>query len=556
MRNIENRLAMVPRANILRSKFDMAPFDHKTTFNAGKLIPIFCQECLPGGTYKLTTRELVRMSTPIHPVMDQSYLDTYFFFVPNRLVWDNWEEFMGENKQSYWTKDMPTYRVPHLVALDPIEKGSIANYFGIPIGFVGSESSSEFGTFNALPFRAYALIWNEWFRDQNTMEPIYFSAGSFDSDYMLLESGIEGSANGGAPAPVSKFHDYFTTSLPEPQRGQDVMLPLGDVAPVGTTGFSTPRSDTFNNARLRMVYTNGLEPTIDVALGAAANNGGVSPLNDSSIMLTDNGMRPDNLWADLSEATAATINDLRLAFAVQSFYEASARYGGRYTELLRGHFGVTSPDSRLQRPEYIGGKRSKINMQQVLQTSSTDDTSPQGNTAAFSLTADMDKSFTYSAVEHGYIIGVCCVRTKQTYQYGIERFWNRRDMFDFYFPEFAHIGEQPVYNKELYAQGTEEDNEVFGYQEAWADYRQRHSRISGAFSSQYAQTLDSWHYAEKLDSLPTLSAEFMQQSQNVVDRTLAVSSELEDQFLASFTFNMTCVLPMPMYSIPGFGMRF
>lgn len=549
MRNVESRLAMLPQAKVLRSRFEMTPFRHLTTMNAGKLVPVFVEECLPGANYNLDVSELVRMSTPIHPVMDDCYLDTYFFFVPMRLVWENWEEFMGENKTSYWDKSMPTYTIPQLViGSTPVEKGSIADYIGIP-----TDVSNL--SVNALPFRAYALIWNEWFRDENNIPPLDIDISSSDVTYSSIENGyFQTCARGGALAPVVKFRDYFTTSLPEPQRGADVMLPIGEYAPVITMNGieSTP-----SGYALKWVNTSGNSSFAENPIPVISNTGNtVAGLNPGDVTATSIGLTPSNLFADLSNATAATINELRMAIALQSFYEASARYGSRYTELLRGHFGVTSPDARLQRPEYLGGKRTKINMQQVLQTSATNDVSPQGNTAAFSLTADYDKSFRYATVEHGYIIGVCCIRTKQTYQYGIERLWSRKDMTDFYFPEFAHIGEQPVLNKEIYAQGTDEDEEVFGYQEAWAEYRQKSSRISGAYRSNYAQTLDSWHYAEKLTSLPVLGEQFVIQSGTVIDRTLAVTSEVEDQFLCDFTFNMTCVLPLPMYSIPGFSNTF
>lgn len=545
MRNVESRLARLPEVRIPRTRIECTPVRHLTTMNAGKLVPIYLLEALPGATYNLDCADLVRMSTPIHPVMDDCYLDTYFFYVPMRLVWDNLEEFFGENKTSYWTKSMPTYTVPQLKT-DNIgfDKGSIADYFGLPTNVKGL-------SVNALPIRAYSLIWNEWFRDENNIPPLDIPTGSTDSIYFGAnpDTYFSTATRGGELLPVVKFRDYFTTSLPEPQRGPDVMLPIGDLAPV-----ITDDSLAANSPASALKW-------ISVKTGSGTFSGTPIPvINDSGDTVAGVGtgisatgviLAPSNLFADLSNATAATINELRMAVALQTFYEASARYGSRYTELLRGHFGVTSPDSRLQRPEYIGGKRVKINMQQVLQTSATNDVSPQGNTAAFSLTADYDKSFRYSSVEHGYIIGVCCIRTRQTYQYGIERLWSRKDMTDFYFPEFANIGEQPVLNKEIYAQGNDEDEEVFGYQEAWAEYRQQISHVTGAYRSNYAQTLDSWHYAEKLDSLPVLGETFVKQSINVVDRTLAVTSEVEDQFLCDFTFNLTCVLPMPPYSIPS-----
>lgn len=543
MRNIETRLSKLPVVNMQRSKFDMPPFHHLTTMNAGKLVPIYLREVLPGSTESLNVRQLIRMSTPIHPTMDDAYIDTYFFFVPNRLTWENWEEFMGENKYGAWTKNQPTFTIPKIVFSEAAEKGSIADYFGIPTKVTGIKA-------NALPFRAYALIWNDWFRDENVMDPIYINISANNSDYLpISNSYFFGADQGGALAPVSKFHDYFTSALPEPQRGEDVMLPLGDFAPVVTQEL---RGVTGSQAPLQFALASSGMSNINGSLGVSSGAAAV----DASFTPAVTGLYPTNLFADLSEASSATINDLRMAIALQTFYERSARYGSRYVETLLGHFGVKSPDARLQIPEYLGGKRSKINVQQVLQTSSTDDVSPQGNTAGFSLTVDQDHAFTYSAVEHGYIIGLACIRTKQTYQYGLERHWSRNDMIDYYWPEFSAIGEQPILNKEIFAQGTDEDDEVFGYQEAWAEYRQMYSRLSGAFRSNYAQSLDSWHYAEKYESLPILSESFIVQSPDVIDRTLAVQSDVEDQFICDFYFAQTSVLPMPPYSIPGFSPHF
>lgn len=554
MRNSISRLASVPTVNKPRSKIRMSPFRHLTTMNSGYLVPIFYQNCIPGGNYRCSMRQLIRMSTPIHPVMDDCYIDTYFFLVPYRLVWENWEEFMGENKKSYWTKDQTQYTVPMLqTGLRSFEVGSIADHFGHPTGVAGLKVS-------ALPFRGTARVWNEWFRDENTMAPVEIPYNSASTSYSEIANGyFIGGVKGGALFPVSKFKDYFTSALPSPQRGPDVMLPLYDgLAPVVTQ--NDPHINS-SQTPMQFVSVGGLNFGSGYNDLSAYSSGGirgslVANTEATAVGESDIPVAPSNLYANLSDSVTATVNQLRIAVALQTFYEAAARYGSRYTESLRAHFGVASPDARLQRTEYLGGKRTKINMQQVLQTSSTDDISPQGNTAAFSLTADIVEAFDVSVVEHAMILGFACIRTAQTYQYGIERSWSYKDPTDFYFPEFANIGEQPVYNKEIYAQGNAQDDEVFGYQEAWAEYRQQHSKVSGMFRSSYAQSLDSWHYAEAYDSLPTLSESFIKQSPDVIDRSLAVQSETADQFLCDFRFEETMVAPIPMYSIPGFGMNF
>ncbi len=554
MRNTNSRFSILPSTNIRRSKFDR-PYTHKTTFNAGVLVPFYCDEVLPSDTHKVKTNVLIRMSTPIHPVMDNSFLDVYYFFVPNRLVWDDWQEFMGENPNGPWTSGQRSLSIPKLTNLKGIPEGTVYDHFGLPTRLpVGSSLEVSH-----LPFRGYGLIWNEWFRGENSFRPLEIPKGSTNHNfaYTLVsgDTSYFGTAVLGRElCPVAKFHDYFTSALPEPQKGPDVMMPLGDIAPVKTIdGFSTdveygtpPIAFGVNNDSSLISGLLGLSSTGDFLSGTFVEGAGDS----------GTGVVPLNLVADLSLATSSSINQLRLALSLQRFYELDARGGTRYTELIRSHFGAVSPDSRLQRPEYLGGKRIRINMQQVLQTSSTDETSPQGNTAAFSLTVDSDDSFTYSAVEHGYIIGVCCVRTSQTYQYGVERMWSRSDRTDFYFPSFAHIGEQAILNKELFASNNASDDEVFGYQEAWAEYRYKPSQITGKFRSNAEGTLDSWHYAEKLESTPVLGETFMKQSALPVDRTLAVSSELSDQFICDFALDITSVRPMPMYSIPGLASHF
>ena len=549
-RNDQSHFSQVPHVDIQRSRFQR---DSRllTTMNAGRLIPIFVDECLPGDTVTLDTASLVRMATPIFPVMDNCFLDVYYFFVPNRLVWEHWKEFNGENNSTYWTQTTE-YNVPEIwCPNDGWNKGSIADYMGIPTDVKGDFSVS------ALPMRAYTLIWNEFFRDQNYMAPAYFNKSDVGGSGRRYVSGIENTWDGiqsamygGSPLPVSKFHDYFTSVLPAPQKGEPMELPFfhDDYLPVGA---------------LNAVHDFGAD---SMHFGQTSENNQYAVIGDDGYLVTSNSQvagsiaptnSPDNLWVDMTGINVGTINELRQAFQIQRLLEKDARGGTRYTEILNAHFGVTSPDARLQRPEYLGGKRIPINVDQVIQTSATNSVSPQGNTAAFSLTTDLDSSFTKSFTEHGYLLGLCCIRTNHTYQQGLDKMWSRRRRFDFYWPTLAHISEQPVLRQEIFmSDGDADINEaVFGYQEAWADYRYKPSRVSGAFRSNYAQTLDSWHYADYYGAPNTdpfiADRDFMAETYVNVDRTLAVQSDVEDQFLCNFYFKATWVRPMPLYSVPG-----
>ncbi len=538
-RNAESHFSINPTdIDIKRSTFDRST-QLKTTFNAGKLIPIFVDEVLPGDTFCMDTACVIRMSTPIHPVIDNCYMDTYFFFVPNRIIWNHWKEFNGENNETAW-EQTTEYEIPQITApKDGWKKGSIADYMGIPINTPNL-------SINHLPFRAYVKIWNDWFRDQNLQDPAYLTnedATTTGTNGNVYQTDAQ---CGGEPLPVAKYHDYFTSALPEPQKGPTVLLPLGNEAPLQTGSM-------YNMTNPIKFAVNGYTPepnSQNVITSDQQNNLqlGKTTFNDYQWHGTIN---QTNLYTDLSQATSATINQLRQAFQIQRLFEKDARGGTRYIEIIKSHFGVTSPDARQQRPEYLGGNRIPINVTQVLQTSSTDETSPQGNTAAYSLTANKSDSFTKSFTEHGYIIGLACIRTEHTYQQGIERMWNRRRRFDFYWPALANLGEQAILNKEIFAQGNNVDDEAFGYQEAWAEYRYKPSRVSGAMRSTYAQSLDVWHYGDKYESLPILSDIWIRETTNNIDRTLAVQSSLEDQFIADFYFKNICTRPMPMYSVPG-----
>lgn len=568
-RNSNSRFAQAPQVDIQRSTFDRSS-GHKTTFNAGKLVPIYVDEVLPGDTFEMKTSTIIRGSTPIFPVMDNANLDIYFFFVPNRLVWDHWKEFNGENTTSKWEQTVE-YSIPQMAPPLAItgsvntpagwEKGTLADYMGIPtqIGPGASQTNPEY-TVNHLPFRAYCLIWNEWFRDQNLQDPVLIDTGDSQTNgrHLVPEGNSiifenQAALQGANLLPVNKYFDYFTGALPEPQKGPDVLLPLGNTAPVITIN---KQNTVIPKYPITFWSTNFTEVGKMHNLGVQVTGEKIGKLaidNSASTVLEAQGAYPNNLVADLGSATAATINELRLAFQLQKLYERDARGGTRYIEIIKSHFGVTSPDARLQRPEYLGGERIPINIDQVIQTSGTmEGTTPQGNTGAYSLTGNQGSYFKHSFVEHGYVLGLACVRTEHTYQQGLEKIWNRKNRFDFYWPALANIGEQAILNKEIYLQPVKEVNEqAFGYQEAWAEYRYKPSRVSSAFRSNVTGSLDAWHYADYYEAMPVLSAEWIQETHKNVDRTLAVQSTLEDQYIADFWFKCKCTRPMPIYSIPG-----
>lgn len=530
-----HRFAMTPRAEIPRSSF-LVEKSYKTTFDAGYLIPVYCEEVLPGDTYKVKMTAFARLATPLFPIMDNLHLDSFFFFVPCRLLWTNWVKFMGEQTDP---GDSISFTIPQLVSPTggwPV--GSLQDYFGLPtVGQVGGGATVSA---NNLPLRAYNRIYDEWFRDENLQDSLVKDVDDGPDtagDYVLLRRG--------------KRHDYFTSALPWPQKGDTaVSLPLGVSANVLTSN-----TRLVDGAQEPARFARTSDGAFPAASALLALQTGTGDLNTSSSAVGTIGTEfyPTNLFADLSSATAATINQLRQAFQIQKLLERDARGGTRYTEIIRSHFGVVSPDFRLQRPEYLGGGSTPIVVNPIAQTTQTGLTggsTPLGTLGGMA-TAVSQHGFSQSFTEHGYIIGLVNVRADLTYQQGLRKMWSRSTRYDFYFPAFAMLGEQAVLNKEIYCDGSANDDDVFGYQERWAEYRYSPSQITGLFRSTAAGTIDPWHLAQRFTGLPTLNATFIEDTPPV-SRVVAVGSGANgQQFLFDSVFSSHLTRPMPMYSVPG-----
>lgn len=560
-RNNERHFLNVPQMHTSRTRFNRDQ-TILTTFDSGKLIPFFVDEVLPGDTFQVDTSAIIRMTTPKYPVMDDAFVDFYYFYCPNRILWENFKKFMGEIDETAW---MPTetYKVPEIEINgkenqpQPDEK-SVLDYMGVP-----TKIKKTF-KINALPIRAYVKIWNEFFRDENVGNQAVMRLTDGNIQYInakedTVENALQYAIRGGNLLPVNRFHDYFSSCLPYAQRGPEVTLPMTGNATVYYGNANTGTPYTINKLVNDLAWNKGkvgISATANITSDIWRASAGPNNPNENSKAQTvvaapsqENG--GINLVADLSSVSAATINDLRKAVAVQQYYEALARGGSRYREQVKALWNVTISDKTAQIPEYLGGGRYHVNINQIVQTSGqqTNQDTPIGETGAMSVTPINESSFTKSFEEHGFVIGVMCVRHNRTYQQGLERFWSREDRLDYYVPQFANLGEQPVKKKEIMLTGEATDEETFGYQEAWADYRMKPNRVSGLMRSNATGTLESWHYADNYKAVPTLSQEWMAEGKTEIARTLIVQDE--PQFFGAIRVANKTTRCMPLYSVPG-----
>jgi hypothetical protein len=547
-RNNERHFLQIPEMHASRTRFKRDQ-TILTTFDSGKLIPFYVDEVLPGDTFNVNTTAIIRMTTPKYPVMDDAFIDFYYFYCPNRILWDNFRYFMGEVEDKPW---MPTktYKVPQIKIegnndYPKPSEGTILDYMGVP-----TKIKKQF-RINALPIRAYVKIWNEFFRDENVGNAATFKTDDEDIYYNKVTDGntekiLQNAISGGECLPVNKFHDYFTSCMPYPQRGPEVTVPMNGNAPVNAYSAYPFTKESETSLNIRGFSANGASVTNN-NLNQIVSAQGTHPVQLQGVKIA-NGQNSAFLGTDLSEVAATTINELRNAIAVQQYYEALARGGSRYREQVQALWNVTISDKTVQIPEYLGGGRYHVNINQIVQTAENDK-SPLGETGAMSVTPINESSFTKSFEEHGFVIGVCCVRHNRSYQQGLERFWSREDRLDYYVPQFANLGEQPVKKKEIMLTGLATDEETFGYQEAWADYRMKPNRVSGLMRSNATGTLDFWHYADNYSTVPTLSQGWMMEGKTEIARTLVEQNE--PQFFGAIRVANKTTRRMPLYSVPG-----
>lgn len=553
-RNNERHFNQIPEMKASRTRFNRDQ-TILTTFDSGKLIPFYVDEVLPGDTFNVNTTAIIRMTTPKYPVFDDAFIDFYYFYCPNRILWDNFKQFMGEIENTPW---MPakTYKVPEIAIKGSEAEGlpreeSILDYMGVP-----TKVKKNFKV-NALPVRAYVKIWNEYFRDENVDNEATIRTNddevTYSDRHKTVDEILEDAVKGGRCLPVNKFHDYFTSSLPYAQRGPAVSLPITGNAPVRLGQSNGTYLDVATQMSMVVGATQQSNKAGSLVYMKEYNKPGEKAQMEYSGTVGATGSTGDGGWmyADLGDVTATTINDLRKAVAVQQYYEALARGGSRYREQVQALWDVVISDKTVQVPEYLGGGRYHVNMNQIVQTSGqqTSTDTPIGETGAMSVTPINESSFTKSFEEHGFVIGVCCVRHNHSYQQGLERFWSREDRLDYYVPQFANLGEQPIKKKEIMLTGDETDEETFGYQEAWADYRMKPNRVSGKMRSNATGTLDFWHYADNYSSVPTLSQGWMKEGKEEIARTLIVQDE--PQFFGAIRVANKTTRRMPLYSVPG-----